>query len=301
MQKYSPSRFLVPLLFLLLTALTAAISEAAGTSGRTTSVSAAATQTAAGYPFDILSQEADGLLIAEVSGVVGYPYPSIRDALIDPAAWCQFLPLVFNIKSCTYHRRAGQHFLTLYLGRKFFEPPQNAIQLEYLFRVQRSDESSLQILLTAADGPYGTSDYTIEIEVVAAGDVRTRVRMHSSFRPSLASRVATRLYLLTIGRTKVGFSVTGFKAGTPVYCGGIKGIVERNAMRYYFALKSYLDTMHLPQSQRFEARLDAWYKLTARYHRQLYEMDKAVYLDAKRRERQGQLQLQQRSDAAFQP
>lgn len=298
MQKSSPYSLLFSLL-LLLAVLPVAVPTAGLADNRPAADSAAASQEVVDYPFEILSREHGGLLIAEVSGEIDYPYASIRKVLTEPDTWCDFLPLVFNIKSSTYRRQAGQYFLTLYLGRKFYEPPEKAIQLEYKFDVRRNDDNALQILLSAADGPYGTSDYTIRIDVNAAGENRTKVRMHSSFRPSLASQVATRLYLLTLGRNKVGFSVAGFKEGKPVYCRGIKGIVERNAMRYYFAIKSYLDTLQLPASQRFEARLNNWYDLTDRYHKQLYEMDKPTYLAAKRKERLGQMQLQEQTTSAL--
>ncbi len=77
--------------------------------------------------------------------------------------------------------------------------------------------------------------------------------------------------------------------------GGMRGAVERNAVRYYLALLAYLDTMALPADQRFEKRINEWFDLTARYP-QLYEMDKEQYLADKRREHRDQLRLQEESD-----
>ena len=100
-------------------------------------------------------------------------------------------------------------------------------------------------------------------------------------------------YLATLGRGKVGFSITGRdQAGQPVYIEGVRGIVERNAVRYYLAIQSYLDTLMIDREQRHEARLNKWFELTEQHHRQLYEMDKQDYLGAKRQEYLDQRRLQ---------
>lgn len=42
----------------------------------------------------------------------------------------------------------------------------------------------------------------------------------------------------TVGSDKIGFAVIGHEPdGTPLYIGGTRGVVERNTMRYYLALK----------------------------------------------------------------
>jgi hypothetical protein len=51
------------------------------------------------------------------------------------------------------------------------------------------------------------------------------------------ARMAMQAYLLTAGRDKIGFSITSKKAdGPPTYIAGVRGAVERNAMRYYLAI-----------------------------------------------------------------
>jgi hypothetical protein len=244
------------------------------------------------FPLQVRSSEEDGLLGAEVFGVIEYPFSRTKEALTSPAAWCEFLPLVFNVKSCIHRVRDDRTLLTLFIGRKFFEPPEDALQLEYDFHVFEQEEDLLSILLFASEGPHGTRDYLIEIEAHASSDGRTSLRLNTSFRPSLRSNLATQVYLSTIGRGKVGFSMTGTEGDAPVYVGGTKGIIERNAMRYYFALKAYLDTLGIPEETRFDARLNAWFDLTQEHPRQLYEMSKREYLSTKRKERRYQLELQ---------
>lgn len=250
----------------------------------------------AGSPLQVQSSEGDGLLAAKISGVIDYPFSRMEDALTSPAAWCEFIPVVFNVKSCIHSVRKDRTLLTLFIGRKFFDPPDEALQLEYVFRVLKQEEDRLRVLLTASEGPHGTRDYRIEVEAHADSDGRTFLRLDSSFRPSLRSKFATRLYLSTTGSEKVGFSILGKGGDEPVYVRGTKGIIERNAMRYYLALKAYLDTLAIPEKERFDARLNAWFDLTQMYPRQLYEMNRMEYLSTKRKERRYQLELQGSTD-----
>ena len=79
--------------------------------------------------------------------------------------------------------------------------------------------------------------------------------------------------------------------GKPVFIKGLQGIIERNCMRYFLALQSYLDTASFPADKRFEASLNEWYDFTLKYKRQLYEVDRKDYLSAKHREYANRLQL----------
>lgn len=247
-----------------------------------------------GSPLQIRSMEKDGLVIAEIEGPIDSPFDRASGSLTRPESWCEFLPLVFNVQSCTSSGGEGGSRMTLGIGRRFSDPPQEAIPLTYLFRVKAREKGRFQVLLSAPEGPFATRDYRIELEASPAADGGTLLRMRSSFRPSLRSKLATRTYLATSGRDKVGFSVLGRGEGGPVYAGGMKGVIERNAMRYYLALQAHLDTLHLPEKSRFEARLRAWHASTERYPKQLREVDRQTYLDVKRQEREYQLQLQKK-------
>ena len=55
-------------------------------------------------------------------------------------------------------------------------------------------------------------------------------------------------------------------------------------MRYYLAIEAYLGALSLPGREQFENRLQRWFSSTELYHRQLYEIDQADYLEMKRRE-----------------
>jgi hypothetical protein len=64
----------------------------------------------------------------------------------------------------------------------------------------------------------------------------------------------------------------------------LRGVIERNTMRYYLAIDAYLSAVDLPQAQRQEHRLREWYSATERYPRQLHEMEQDDYLAMKQKE-----------------
>ena len=83
----------------------------------------------------------------------------------------------------------------------------------------------------------------------------------------------------------MGFTVAGTQPdGHPIHIGGMRGVVERNAMRYYLAIDAFLGALSgLPQA-RLEKRLHDWFAATERYPRQLHELGQSQYLDMKRKE-----------------
>jgi hypothetical protein len=94
-----------------------------------------------------------------------------------------------------------------------------------------------------------------------------------------------RKYLRGTGSDKVGFTITGNPNDTqPTFIGGVRGIVERNIMRYYLAIDAYLEAFAAPAPERFERSLERWFDATERYSRQLHEVDRDSYLAMKRRE-----------------
>jgi len=64
----------------------------------------------------------------------------------------------------------------------------------------------------------------------------------------------------------------------------MRGVVERNTMRYYLAIEAFLGALSAPPQAQLEKRLHDWFAAVERYPRQLHEMDEGAYLDMKRRE-----------------
>lgn len=254
-----------------------------------------------GVPLSVHSEERSDQVTAEVYGIIEHPFEDVRAALSTPAAWCQFAPLHMNVKACTFQTQSQETRLTLYVGRKYYQSPQEASPQSYLFVVRADKPGLLSVALSSPQGLFGTKAHHLQLEAVGIEGM-TVVGLRSSYVQSLVTRVLTAVYLATVGRNKVGFSQEAAgPAESPGYVKGFRGLVERNAMRYYLAFEAFLDMQFVPVTQRFEACINAVYDLMEKYPRQLHEMEKEEYLDAKRRERENQLRLQQGLDGARLP
>jgi len=247
-----------------------------------------------GIPVYIQSSDTDRTTLGEVYGVIPHSFDSIKAALATPETWCDIAPLHLNVKACTYQRINKNDIITFYVGRKYYEKADDVYQLPYHFQLSRTESNYFQVKLLAKDGSMGTSDYHISVEAIPLDDAKTFIHFRYSYHYNFLTTMGMNTYLATIGRNKVGFSVTGKdKEGNPVYVGGVRGIIERNTIRYYFAIESYLDTIQMKPEQRFDARLNKWFDLTEKYPRQLHEMDRKDYLQYKEKERLDQMRLQQ--------
>ena len=116
----------------------------------------------------------------------------------------------------------------------------------------------------------------------------------SSQKVGDAATAAQKLYFATLAANKVGFSVVGEDwRGNPEFVGGQQGALERNIVRYLLALEIYLLKHEIEGLAGLQKRAEDWYDATAQYKRQLYEVERDDYLDAKIREYQNQVTLQQ--------
>jgi hypothetical protein len=250
-----------------------------------------------GIPLRMQSEERNDQVVAEVHAIIEHPFGTVKEILSTPALWCEFVPLNVTVKACTYQTQTHDTLLTLYIGRKYYQNPQDTSSQPYEFLVQTGEAGTMSVVLSALKGLFGTRAHQFRLE--AAGvDGRTVVALRTSYVQSAASKLATAIYLATAGRDKVGFSREDTGPGAPPgYVKGLRGMVERNAIRYYLALESFLDTQAVPAPHRFEARINAADEMMERYPLQLHDLEKAEYLDAKRRERKDQLRLQEKLGA----
>jgi hypothetical protein len=246
-----------------------------------------------GFPLQVRSEERRDLVSAEALGIMDHPLKAFGAAVAEPASWCEFIPLNLNIKACTIQWDAREPLITLYIGGKGYLSPESASQQPYGFLVRARQPDYVAVSLSALQGLLGTKAHQLEFEAASVAG-KTVVALRSSYEQSAASKLATAIYLATVGRDKVGFSRERLGPdGQASFVRGAQGMIERNLMRYYLVLKAFLDTQALPDSRRFEARISTFYDLMERYPSQLHEMERAEYLDAKRRERQNQIRLQQ--------
>jgi hypothetical protein len=230
-----------------------------------------------GQPLHLVSREGQGTLQGDVYGVVDHPFRDVDGALATADHWCQILILPFNTKDCA----SGGDSLALYVGRKSQEPLERAFRLDFRFVGPPRAPDYLRRSLRADDGPLGTRDYAITLEAAPIDEGHSFIHLAYSYRYGTVSRLAMQLYLSTAGSEKVGFS-TIEEGGRQRLVGGMRGVMERNTMRYYLAIDAYLDSLPAPGPQQVERRLNQWFSMTEKYRRQLWEMDRDEYLAMKR-------------------
>lgn len=230
------------------------------------------------------AQQGDNLK-GDVYAVLDHPFSLVGAELKNPSSWCQILILPFNTKYCHAVDGSSGPGLLVRIGRKFDQPLQDAYKLQFSFRGVAATSDYFESRLAAKEGPVGTRDYFITVSAVPLDEKRTFMHLSYAYGYGMAGKVAMQAYLATVGADKVGFSVTGKDAsGQPVYMGGVRGAVERNAMRYYLAIDAFLDSLSAPPGQQVERRIQSWFNATERYPRQLREMDRPTYIAMKRNE-----------------
>ncbi|MEO8171043.1 MAG: hypothetical protein ABI575_09305 [Oxalobacteraceae bacterium] len=236
-------------------------------------------------PLTLDSTESPSQLKGDIYALVDYPFGAVNQALRDPSQWCEALILHLNTKYCQASQSKAGNMLAVSIGKKNYQPLDQAHRVDFAFGVAASTPEYFDIRLNAKQGPLGTSDYRIRLEAVSVQGDKTFLHLTYSYATNFAARFAMQAYLATIGSDKVGFTITGERSGgRPDYIGGVRGVVERNTMRYYLAIDAYLGALSAPPAQQFEKRLQSWFASTENYPRQLHEVDRASYLDMKRRE-----------------
>lgn len=231
------------------------------------------------------SAESSHDLKGDIYAVVDYPFAAVNLALNNPAHWCDVLILHMNIKYCHASSNKAGTVLAVNLGRKYYQPLVDAFRLEFNYRGVITTPDYFALELNAENGPLSTHDYRIWIEATPVKDGRTFLHVTYAYAFGLTDRLAMQGYLATIGRNKVGFTVTGkLPNGHPTYIQGVRGVVERNTMRYYLAIDAYLAALTTPPKDQLEKRLQHWYNATDQYARQLHEVERDDYFKMKRRE-----------------
>jgi hypothetical protein len=236
-------------------------------------------------PLYLDSAESSSDLKGEIFAIVDYPFANVNDALNNPAHWCDVLILHINIKYCHASINQSGTSLSVALGKKYDQPLEDAYRVEFNYRGMITTPDYFSVQLNALTGPLSTHDYRIAIEATPIKDGRTFLHFTYAYGFGLSGRLALQGYLATIGRDKVGFSISGKQAdGQPTYIKGVRGVVERNTMRYFLAIDAYLAALTSLAADRPEKRLNYWFKGTDQYASQLHEVEREEYLQMKRKE-----------------
>jgi hypothetical protein len=221
----------------------------------------------------------------KVAGVVDEPFAAVREKLSDPGQWCDILMLHMNNKSCRMTPTGKTPTITLKIAKRYDQSAEEAAPVTFAYHVVESTPDHLVIRLDAPEGPFWTRDHKIMVEASPVDGQRTLLRLAYSYGFGMPTRMMTDIYFATVGQGKVGFTKhRSPSGGAPHFIGGIRGLMERNTMRYFLAADAYLGE-HGPAGPKLtERRLRRWFEATERRPRQLREMDLDTYLALKRRE-----------------
>ncbi len=263
--------------------------EALSPSGLRTKYAALGPQLASnqfGGPLYLDSNETPRQSEGDLYAAIDYPFATVSTALDSAGHWCDVMILHLNTKYCRASTVGGATDLDLRVGKKLDQPLSTATRLLFSYHAVAATPQYLDVELSAPSGPFGTSNYRILLEAVPIENGRTFMHLGYAFGYGAVSRMALQAYFATVGRGKVGFTTTTApRAGSePGYVGGMRGLVERNTMRYYLAIEAYLDALSVPPAEQLERRLQNWFSATEKYPRQLHEIDRATYLAMKRSE-----------------
>lgn len=226
------------------------------------------------------------MVSGDIHALLDAPFEAVGTALANPIEWCGIMILHVNNKACQVSTGLPGKVLELWIGAKEATPLADASRLSLAFHAVSRTPDYLRVNLTAAEGPMGTRDYRILLEAIPLEGGRSFLHLTYAYGYGLLGEIALRTYLATTGRDKVGFTHLqprpGDTAGDVHYIAGLRGLAERNTMRYYLAIESYLGALSVPPAARFEKRIRDWYAATEHFPRQLHEVGQAEYLDMKR-------------------
>lgn len=226
-----------------------------------------------------------GAVTGDVYAVVDHPFATTGAALASASNWCDILLLPVNTKYCRASGRGEGSVLHVRIGRKHDQALDHAYPVEFLHRVVARNADYLQVELSADTGPLGTREYRIMLRAIPVEASRTFLHLSYSYTVGTMGRLAMQAYLGTTGKDKVGFTVTGKRpGGEPMHVGGMRGVIERNSMRYYLGIEAFLGALSAPPQAQLEKRLRDWFAATERYPRQLREIEQAEYLELKRKD-----------------
>lgn len=231
------------------------------------------------------SRDDNGTAKGDIFAVMNYPFAQVRQALDSPDHWCDILILHLNTKYCRLAREGGKTTLHMQVGKKTEQQLKDTYQVDLRYQGGSSAADYFSSSMLADKGPLDTSDYHIEIEAIPVDEKRSFLHFSYAYSYGMASKLALRAYLMTVGRDKVGFSIVKRDAnGQPQYVSGSRATVERNTMRYYLAIDAYLSAQQAAPAEQLEKRLAHWYDATEQYPRQLHEVSRDDYLSMKRKE-----------------
>ena len=270
-------------------ALAADTESAAGLSAKYTELRGQLKDNQFQKPIVLVSSETRDSVSGDMYALIEQPFATVAANLKGAGDWCEIMILHLNTKYCRASSGPQGSTLNVSIGKKHDQPVEQAYPVAFTHGVAAQTAGYLQVRLNADQGPLSTRNYRIVLEAVPVDGGRTFLHLSYSYGFGAAGRLAMQVYLGTAGSSKVGFTIIGTQAdGQRQHIGGMRGVVERNTMRYYLAIEAFLGSLSVPPQARLEKRLRDWFAATERFPRQLREMERDDYLEMKRKEYQRQ-------------
>jgi len=224
-------------------------------------------------PLVLDSNEGQDELKGDIYAVMGFPFAEMEAALSDPTQWCEVMILHLNTKYCRAGMERHDPVLQVNIGAKTPQALADSERIVFKFSVVAATPDFFETALAAQRGPLSTSNYRITLRGVPLPGGKTFIHLAYSYATGFMGRVAMQGYLATVGRGKVGFTVIDKGSdGEIKYIGGVRGVIERNTMRYFLAIDSYMGAVTQPKDAQFDHRLHAWFAASEQYARQLHEL-----------------------------
>lgn len=237
---------------------------------------------ALGEPMHVVSQDSGKRLQADVYTELPLSFTQLGPLLSATDNLCGVMFLHLNIRACLPFHDANGDGLTLTAGPKQGTSGSTVYTMKYVMHVEVSSADYLRVSLSADTGPVSTSDYRIVFEVTPLDAQHSFLHFGYGYSYGTMARMAASIYLSTVGRSKIGFTVVGTGSdGKPQYVQGERGIVERNVMRNYLALLAYSSVPSGTGQATLDARLRNWHALTERHAPQLHELTLDEYMAQK--------------------
>ena len=220
--------------------------------------------------------------------VIQFPFATVAAAFAKPANWCETMILHLNVQYCRVDTSGSSPQLSAAVGKNTPQSLDDTHRITFNYKVTSTLPDYLGVELMADEGPLGTSDYRIALELIPLPDQRVFMHIQYSYVQGPMARYASNVYFSTKGRDKVGFTLVQEGGDEPRLVRGTRGALERNTMRYYLAFDAYLRSLSSPAPQRFEKSLEIWFADTERFARQLREVKRDDYIAMKREQYQRQ-------------
>jgi len=236
-------------------------------------------------PLYLESNESNGEVQADVYTVLDYPLATVMSELKQPANWCDILILHPNTKYCRPASQAEKTVLNVNIGKKLDQALEQSYRVDFDYQLLAAGQDYFAVYLNAAKGPFGTQNYRFLLEAAPLNNRQSFIHLAYSYTYGTAAKLALMAYLKTSGSHKVGFTITGHaEDGQPEYIRGVRGLIERNTMRYQLAIETYFGALSAPANARSDKRLTDYFAASERYPRQLHDFERQDYLAMKRKE-----------------